>query len=190
MDIDAAGNPVFQTTRDSGLVAKDAAKNLASGQLIKANSLYPGGSLGVSIIGTGMVAGVWEPGLPRVTHELLMGKATVQAGQSGDAATGSLNHATHVTGTVVGSDIASHPAARGIAFGATAKNWDAVDDLTEMTQFAADGYLVSNHSYGDANTQTANLWKYGAYDAEAKNWDALTKAAPYYLPFIAIGNEQ
>lgn len=187
--IDEGGQPIYQVSRD-GALASIANRNLASGQLIKANSLYSGGSIGANINGTGMVAGVWEPGLPRVTHELLIGKATVQSGQSGADDIGSLNHATHVTGTIVGSELASHPEARGIAYGASARNWDSVSDLVEMTQFATDGFLVSNHSYGDANTQTANLWKYGAYDTEAKDWDALTKAAPFYLPFIAIGNEQ
>jgi serine protease AprX len=187
VDIDKNGDPVFQVSRDAYQSRDIQIRNLASGQLIKAHSLYPGGSIGVNITGTGMVAGVWEPGVPRVTHELIAGKSTIQAGQAGS---GQSDHATHVTGTMVGSDLASHPAARGIAYGATAKNWDAFSDSAEMALFASDGFLVSNHSYGDANTQTANLWKYGAYDTEARDWDALTKAAPYYLPFIAIGNEQ
>ena len=59
-----------------------------------------------------------------------------------------------------------------------------------MTGFAAAGFLVSNHSYGDENTQTANLSLYGAYDKEARDWDAMLKAAPNYLPFVAAGNEQ
>ena len=47
--IDANGSPVFRVARDAGFL-----KNRESGQLIKADSLYPGGSLGVNITGTGM----------------------------------------------------------------------------------------------------------------------------------------
>ena len=203
--IDSAGEPVFRVARDGKSNPKSAPKssqtetqksNRESGQLIKADSLYPGGSLGVSITGAGMVAGVWEPSaMPvdasgAVSHELLAGKATNQAGQVVSAKAGDGNHAAHVTGTMIGRDLASRPSARGIAYAGTARNWDSVNDLTEMTGFAAAGFLVSNHSYGDENTQTANLSLYGAYDKEARDWDAMLKAAPNYLPFVAAGNEQ
>ena len=184
--IDADGQPMFRVTRND----IDTQKNRASGQLIKADTLYPGGSVGVSITGTGMVAGVWEPSGVRASHELFAGKAANQTGQVEGATAGDRNHAAHVTGTVIGVDLASRPTARGIAFGASSQNWDAANDLTEMTTFAAGGFLISNHSYGDANTQTANVWKYGAYDAESRGWDEVTKNAPFYLPFVAGGNEQ
>lgn len=190
--IDAQGQPVYRVARD----AAGNQKNRASGQLIKVDSLYPGGSLGVSVTGTGMTAGVWEPSaVPAdasggATHELLLGQATNQTGQIVSTEIANKNHAVHVTGTMIGKDLASRPSARGIAYGGKAHNYDAANDLAEMTAFAASGFLISNHSYGDANTQTANLWKYGAYDTEAKDWDAMLKAAPNYLPFVAAGNEQ
>ena len=184
--IDADGQPMFRVTRAD----VDTQKNRASGQLIKADSLYPGGSVGANITGTGMVAGVWEPSGVRASHELFAGKAANQAGQVEVASAGTRNHAAHVTGTIIGVDLATRPTARGIAFNATAQNYDAPNDLSEMATFAAASFLISNHSYGDANTQTANLWKYGAYDAEAKGWDEVTKNAPFYLPFVAGGNEQ
>ena len=199
--IDADGQPVYIETKDSAVSANPLQhlKNRASGQLIKADSLYPGGSLGVSITGTGMIAGIWDSGLVRATHELLSGKVANQAGQSNTAteATGFSNHMTHVTGTVVGKDMSAVAgastdaiAARGIAYGASAKNYDWTADKTEMTAFAAGGGLVSNHSYGYANDNTTPLWKFGAYDSEALDWDVITKNAPYYLPFVAAGNEQ
>ncbi len=188
--IDAAGKPVYQVARDGAISGFNGAKNLASGQLIKADSLYSGGSIGVNITGTGMVAGVWEPGIPRVTHELISGKVTVAAGQTAFAVGGNGDHASHVTGTMIGRNVATRPAARGIAFDANSTNYDSANDLTEMTTFSTAAGLVSNHSYGDPNTQTADLWKYGAYDTEAKDWDVLLKTATNYLPFIAGGNEQ
>lgn len=176
--IDAQGNPVYINT-----------KNKASGELIKANTLYSGGSVGVDITGTGMVAGVWDGGQVRSTHELLTGKVTMQANQVLDSKGGN-NHMTHVSGTIVGKDITNQPSARGIAYNATAKCYDWDNDLAEMAAFAAEGFLISNHSYGYSNDSTVDVWKFGAYDETSKNWDLLLKNAPNYLPFVAGGNEQ
>lgn len=180
--IDARGNPVYINT-----------KNRASGELIKANQLYSGGSVGVNITGTNMVAGIWDGGQVRATHELLSGKVAMQPEQtmngSGDNYKGD-NHQTHVSGTIVGKDIANQPSARGIAYGATAKNYDWDNDKTEMTAFAGQGYLISNHSYGYANGEGDPIWRFGAYDSESYALDLLTKTLPFYLPFIAVGNEQ
>lgn len=180
--IDSEGNPVYINT-----------KNKESGELIKANQFYSGGSLGINITGTGMVVGVWDGGQVRATHELLSGRVAMQSGQtldgSGDNYKGN-NHQTHVTGTIIGKDIANQPSARGVAHNATAKNYDFASDLPEMTSFAGEGYLVSNHSYGAANDNTVPVWRFGAYDSEARDWDILVKNAPHYLPFVAGGNEQ
>ena len=180
--IDAQGNPVYINT-----------KNKASGELIKANQLYSGGSIGVNITGTGMVVGIWDGGQVRATHELLSGQVAMQPGQtldgSGDNYKGN-NHQTHVSGTIVGKDIVNQPSARGIAYGATAKNFDYDGDGPEMITFAGQGYLVSNHSYGYTNGEGDPIWRFGAYDTESQALDITTKNAPFYLPFIAVGNEQ
>lgn len=177
------GQPVYQVNREASV------RNVASGQLIKADALYSGGSLGIDIIGTGMTVGVWEPSLPRATHELLLGKVTIESGQTAQL---NDNHATHVTGTIVGNALTSGDgvSARGVAYGATSRNWDADNDQAEMADAAASGLLVSNHSYGLANDDTTPEWQFGAYDDEAVAWDRITKLAPYYLPFLAAGNEQ
>ncbi|MEN9559521.1 MAG: hypothetical protein RLZZ502_732, partial [Pseudomonadota bacterium] len=187
--IGSDGNPVFIKSKATRGASKS---NVESGQLIKADSLYPGGSIGVDITGQSMEVGVWEPGVPRVTHELLTGKATIQAGQLGSTTTASKDHATHVTGTIVGKSglSGSGTSARGIAYSATAKNWDSSADTSDMATAAAAGMLVSNHSYGYANDNTTPQWTFGAYDSESVAWDTLTAAAPYYLPFVAAGNEQ
>lgn len=175
--IDSNGNPVYINTKS----------NIESGELIKANSLYNGGSIGANITGTGMVVGIWDGGQVRATHELLVGKAVMQSGQTLQSKNGN-DHMTHVTGTIVGKDI--NNSARGIAYNATSKNYDWDNDLAEMTAFAADGYLISNHSYGMSNEPTQAQWTFGAYNDTAKSWDALLKTTPNYLPFVAIGNEQ
>ncbi len=181
-DIDAEGNPVYINT-----------KNKDSGTLIKADQMYMGGTLGVDITGQNMVAGVWDGGQVRATHELLSGKVAMQAGQTLDGSASNFsgnNHQTHVSGTIVGKNIANQPSARGIAHGATALNYDFSDDFAEMTAFSNQAYLISNHSYGLANDNTVPTWKFGAYDSEARNWDNLTNQNIYYLPFVAGGNEQ
>lgn len=180
--IDENGNPVYINTKS----------NIESGQLIKANSLYNGGSIGANITGTNMVAGVWDGGQVRATHELLSGKATMQSGQPLNT-TGGNNHMTHVTGTMVGKELPSTNSnnnARGIAYNATARCYDWDNDIAEMTTFAGGGFLISNHSYGLGNGPTQAQWTFGAYNSSAKEWDELLKTTPNYLPFVAGGNEQ
>ena len=189
--IGSDGNPLYINTK----FVRDNSKNAASGQLIKADQLYPGGSLGVSITGTGMVAGVWDGGLVRATHELLTGQVTNQPSPGVQdtliaVTVGGENHMTHVAGTMVGKDLAAQPSARGIAFGGTARAYDWGSDKPEMVMFAAEGFLISNHSYGLANDNTVPVWQFGAYDSEARQWDVIAKNAPRYLPFVAGGNEQ
>ena len=175
--IDSDGNPVFINTKS----------NIESGQLIKANELYNGGSINANITGTGMIVGIWDGGQVRATHELLSGKVTMQPSQTVTSVAGD-NHMTHVSGTIVGKDIAN--SARGIAYSATSKNYDWNNDQTEMAAFATDGFLISNHSYGMGNEPTQAQWTFGAYNDTANEWDALLKNAPFYLPFVAAGNEQ
>ena len=181
--IDADGNPIYINTKDTNQAVN-----------AKATSLYKDGSLGVNITGTNMVAGVWDGGKVNASHELLAGQVTMQANQSLDTASGN-DHMQAVSGIMVGKMLtsSSNPnglTARGLAFNATAKNYDWDNDLVEMTTFAAGGFLVSNHSYGYSNTTTNNIWNYGAYDDSAKNWDELLKTTPNYLAFVAAGNEQ
>ena len=178
---------------DGYLVYINTKSNVESGALIKADQLYTGGSIGVNITGQNMVAGVWDGGQVRATHELLAGKVAMQPDQPLDGTADNHagnNHQTHVTGTMVGKDIANQRSARGIAYEATAQNYDWSDDKTEMAAFAANGFLISNHSYGYSNGQGDPIWRFGAYDSNAREWDIIAKNAPFYLPFVAVGNEQ
>ncbi|MDQ1162200.1 serine protease AprX [Chryseobacterium sp. SORGH_AS 447] len=182
--IDADGNAIYITTKD-----------LQQIQHTKSNQLYQGGSLGVNITGTNMVAGVWDGGQINPNHELLTGKVQMQSGQTLTSSAGD-SHMNAVTGILAGRDLSSGnystlaAGAKGIAFDATTKNYDWDNDVSEMADFAAQGYLISNHSYGYINTTDVPVWVFGAYDSTSKDWDVLTKQTPYYLPFIAVGNEQ
>ncbi|SFI43362.1 S8 family peptidase [Halpernia frigidisoli] len=181
--IDAEGNPIYINTKDANQVSN-----------AKINALYGGGSVNVNITGTNMVAGVWDGGQINANHELLAGNVTMQPSQTVNSAGGN-NHMQAVSGIMVGKIIttSTNPnaaTARGLAPNATARNYDWDNDLTEMASFAGSGFLISNHSYGYSNTTTNNIWNYGAYDETSKDWDALLKTTPLYLPFVAGGNEQ
>ena len=189
--IGADGQPIYIKSKGTGLEMRS---NVESGQLIRADSLYPGGSLGVNITGQNMVVGVWEPGVPRATHELLAGKVNIEANQLGSTTDSARNHATHVTGTIIGKAGLSGDgtSARGIAYSATARNWDSDNDTAEMyaAGMAVGGLLVSNHSYGYANDNTIPVWQFGAYDSESRAWDQVISSLMHYQPFVAAGNEQ
>ena len=181
--IDGEGNPIYICTKDANQVSNS-----------KSNALYTGGSVGVNITGTSMIAGVWDGGQVNSNHELLIGNATMQPSQPANDSGGN-NHMQAVTGIMVGKILTSSTdpnaaTARGIAPDATTKNYDWDNDLAEMTSFSGNGFLISNHSYGYSNTTTNNIWNYGAYDETAKAWDALLKTTLNYLPFVAAGNEQ
>ena len=172
-DIRPDGTPLLICTKDRG-----------TGDVMKASTLYNGGSFGLNIQGQNMVGGIWDGGLVRVTHELYQGRAL----KKDNAAT--LNdHMCHVTGDMIGGDIAGNAAARGIAFNATAWCYFWDDDVTEYGAFGAQGYLLSNHSYGRENTAEP-IWSFGAYDNEAASLDNLLASRPKYLQCWAGGNEQ
>ncbi|MCY1501029.1 C5a peptidase precursor [compost metagenome] len=166
------GIPIFFTTSNDG-----------SSKTIKTNLLYPGGTLGLSVTGAGITAGVWDGGKVRNTHlEFQTGRVT----PNDDASTLSV-HATHVTGTIVARG--ANPARRGIAYEAKALTHDWDNDYDEMVSFGSLGYLVSNHSYGYASASLP-VWLFGQYDASSREIDMLSNAYPFYQIVIAAGNDR
>ena len=129
----------MSTTSPNGLKS-----NLASGQLIKADSLYPGGSIGANVTGQNMVAGIWTAGKVR-THDLLSGQVTMQPSQTVTSAGD--EHMTHVTGTIVGKD-GKTPGNTNVPTTlvalptrATSMNYDWSADKAEMAAFAGNGFI-------------------------------------------------
>lgn len=165
------GIPIFFSVSNDG-----------SSKTICTNTLYPGGALGLSVTGDGIMAGVWDGGKVRNTHQEFTGRVTL-----GDAATDLSAHATHVTGTIIAAGIS--PLRKGIAYGAMALTHDWDDDYNEMLAFGGSGFLVSNHSYG-YNTNNLPTWEFGAYDGSAIEVDQVSNAYPYYQIVIAAGNDR
>jgi serine protease AprX len=93
------GIPIFFSTSNDG-----------SAKTIRANAMYPGGQLGLSVTGSGMTAGVWDGGKVRSTHQEFTNRVTLD-----DAASDLSPHATHVTGTILAAGV--NTARRGMAYG-------------------------------------------------------------------------
>lgn len=165
------GVPIFFTTFNAG-----------SSATISANSMYPGGVLGLNVTGAGIVAGVWDGSKIRETHLEITGRATPS-----DAAVGLSSHATHVTGTIIASGVSS--TRRGIAYGGLVHSYDWTSDISEMTTFGGEGYLVSNHSYG-YNTGGLPVSAFGSYDASSVQIDQVSNAFPFYQIVVAAGNDR
>lgn len=157
---------------------------------IKANYLH---DLGIS--GQNMIVGIWDGGIPRQTHQVLLTKVLVKDnGNSGMDADG-IDHATHVGGTMVssGTGAGNLSLTKGIAYDAKlwAYNWN--NDEAEMASAAAQGLLVSNHSYGLDNYALKDAYGvaiFGRYTQTARNIDIIANNAPYYLSVWAAGNDR
>lgn len=156
--------------------------NFNAARTARADRLYSGGAMGLNIQGQGMYAYVWDGGSARNTHvEFPNNKVFILDGSTFE------DHATHVTGTIVAQGITAN--LRGLAFNASAYSSDWDNDYAEMTDQAANGMLVSNHSYFIGAVQSTP-WNFGAYDSRARQLDQITFAAPYYLPVTSAGNDR
>jgi len=167
------GLPIFYTVdNDESIVT------------IRANSLQPNGDLQLNLTGSGIIAGVWDGGKVRETHQELSGSKII----FGDGATSFSAHSTHVTGTICAKGFV--PRARGFAYDAKANTYFWDNDLSEMTSFGAEGYLVSNHSYGYGITNSFPTARFGYYDQTSADFDKISEVLPYYQIVVAAGNSR
>ncbi|MEA1787514.1 S8 family serine peptidase [Arenibacter sp. GZD96] len=170
-DIGADGTPLYYTT------FSDYATRVS-----RANTLYSNGLLNLDIDGTGMNVGIWDGGTALTTHQEFDSRVVL-----GDA-TGTTNaHATMVMGTLISKGIKAK--AKGVAFNAKAVSHDWTRDKIEVAEAAANGLLVSNHSYG-IQTDRVPDWYFGSYIKVTQEWDQIMYHAPYYLMVTASGNAQ
>ena len=182
--IDGLGKPVYYQTRS----------NLGLATSINTNKLWSGGSLGLKLQGQGMEVsaarsrlGMWEPGPARTTHREFTGRAISRDTPLFTTANGNADHATHVAGTMIAAGL--NPLARGMANQARLDCYEIqADEYTEMQTAAAEGMLVSNHSYGPDFDKTR--LKLGVYDESCQTYDNLTFLNKNYLQFHAAGNDR
>lgn len=168
---DKNGNPLYYTTL-----------NANASKRIKSNALYNGGSLGLNISGQGMRIGQWDFSKPRLNHQLILGKVNYDASQNQTIS----RHSTHIMGTMIGNNY-SNIEATGVAYDATARAYDWVNDVQEMTEEVMQGLLVANNSYG-FDPMYYQTYQFGKYNETAKNWDQLMYNAPHFQIVKAAGN--
>ncbi len=187
----------------TGQIVYNTTFNIGAGRTLSTNKVWPGGTLGASLTGANMPnrLGIWDGGAVRVAHQELTGRATQT-----DGSTQLSDHATHVAGTMIASGIEAN--AKGMAYQASIKAYDWNSDDFEMTQAAASGMLISNHSYGnicgwyyddgqsrwewygDRFISTVEDYKFGWYNDQAQDWDQIAFDYPNYLICKAAGNDR
>ena len=197
--LDDKGKPIYLTTDNSTAAA-----------LTRTDFMWPSSGAGINVTGLGMVIGVWESGSVRTTHQefstsILIGSRVVQIdfGSTSD-------HATHVAGTIAAGGLI--PSVKGMAYEAFVHAYRINNDESEMATFAADGRLLSNHSYsdqrgwhwsdidnddsneltwqGDTEISDTEDYVFGFYSEETREWDEIAYLAPYYLIVTSAGNER
>ncbi len=150
----------------------------------RTNKVHTGGGAGLNLNGENMIVGIWEVGDARLTHPLLENRVTQM-----DSPLGISDHATHVSGTMIGAAAPNGGATKGMAPEALGHSYTAASSFGEMTVAAANGLLVSNHSYGQLITNL-DLWQLGFYAGSARGVDNICYNAPYYLPVYSAGNDR
>jgi len=162
--------------------------SIIGAKTIGVDKLWDGEDGLVELQGEDMFGGVWDGGVVRETHELLEGKVTI-----GDSLGSVDDHATHVTGIMIGRELTEGEGveARGMANKAEAISYDWFGDLNQMLAEASGGLLVSNHSYGMDLSKVPNPASYvGRYDSKSSTTDYIIHSTPKYTVVTSAGNDR
>ncbi len=173
--------------------------NLFGAYTLNSHHLWSGGRSELNLNGEGITLNIWDGGQIRHSHQEF-GNRTTQMDTDGYM----VGHATHVAGTMVSAGLV--PTAKGMAPEALLHVYTFNDDEVEMIEAAANGALLSNHSYGrpsgwvfhtnqwwwHGDTRISELedYKFGFYSEETRVRDEITYLAPYYLQVHAAGNDR
>ncbi|HEU4470251.1 MAG TPA: S8 family serine peptidase [Flavisolibacter sp.] len=190
--VDRFGLPVYFST-----------ENAIAAATTGANQLWTGGSSGLNLSGAsasvrGKMA-VWDGGRILGNHVELNGRVIQKDNPSGTS-----DHATHVTGTMIASGV--NASAKGMAYAfQDLLAYDFNNHLNEIAAEAAN-LLISNHSYGTLAgwvfNQAQSRWEFygrfnenedfkmGYYDDDAQMLDSISYNAPYYLIVKSAGNKR
>jgi len=194
MGVSESGQPLYNETYNS-----DAARTTST------NGLHPGGDLSLNLSGTGMIIGEWDSGDVRSSHVEFTNTGFSRVVDM-DGTTELTNHATHVAGTLIGGG--DDPQARGMAYNGTLHAYDWTNSFDEVADAAADGLLISNHSYGfisgwryDSSEEVWEWWgdesisseedyNFGFYTWACAVLDDVAFNAPYHLYVKSAGNDR
>ena len=165
------GTPLYKISYNDVVVKTSRSDYLSNGM-----------TFDFGVDGTDMTIGVWDSGKALPDHQEFDDRYV-----AGDNTPRISGHATHVLGTAIASGVNTR--AKGVAFNATGISFDWNQDEGEVAEQAAEGLLVSNHSYGLSGRNLPD-WYFGSYIYQAQDWDEIMFAAPYYLMVTAAGNTQ
>jgi len=193
MYISASGRPVYYTIN-----------NLNAARTISTDDVWPGGSAGYSLTGSGTdFLGVWDAGGVLLTHQEFGGRVVQM-----DSPSGTHYHSTHVAGTMIAAGVVSN--AKGMSYQASLDAYDWDYDDSEIAAAAAAGLLVSSHSYGyatgwwygnytqgedwywwgDVTISETEDWNFGFYSDITALWDDIAYDAPYLTICKSAGNDR
>ncbi len=170
-DVGTDGSPIYYETYSDN-----------ASRTSRAYTLHTNGMLNLDLNGAGMQVGVWDAGVALTTHQEYGGRVIV-----GDEDSDVDGHASMVTGSLISSGIRKE--AQGVAYAANVITNDWSRDKIEVAQAAANGLLLSNHSYGIKSDRVPD-WYFGSYIKVTQDWDRIMYSAPYYLMVNAAGNAQ
>ncbi|MBC8883262.1 S8 family serine peptidase [Flavobacterium piscinae] len=174
--IDNNGNPIYYQTDNRGAT-----------RTINAHHINTAGSLGLNINGQNMIAGVWDGDAIRISHQEFQGRAINKDGVSFTNYNDNSDHGTHVAGTIIANGININ--VKGATFQGNAWGNDWNSDTSELASQAAEGLLVSNHSYGP-NAEFLSAWQFGAYNFTSRIYDQIAFNAPYLQIVKSAGNDR
>jgi subtilisin family serine protease len=169
--IGADGSPLYYETYSD-----------EAGFVSRASMLNTNGMMGLDLDGDGMQVGVWDAGVALENHVEYSNRII-----PGDEGSDVDSHATRVTGSIISTGLKKE--AKGVANKASVLTHDWSRDKIEVTEAAANGLLLSNHSYGIKADRVPD-WYFGSYTKVAQDWDKIMYNAPYYLMVTAAGNSQ
>jgi len=192
------GRPIFYITDNYGAAVTT-----------RADKLWPGGSLGLSLDGSGYdKLGVWDCGDVLLTHDEFTDAGSSRVYDM-DGSSSVSDHATHVSGTLIAHGVDGQ--AKGMGYNGELDAYEWTNDETEMAVAAAAGMEISNHSYstaagwyiwgyigqtpiwrwaGDSDIDPDEDYQFGFYDLFSQDWDQIAYDAPYYLIVKSAGNDR
>lgn len=182
-----------------GLPQYMATHNLQARRTTGVEYVQGSDGLNLPLNGQGITIGVWDGGLVLNSHvEFENNRVLNKLGSEYST------HATHVSGTIVAKGI--NPDARGMLPEANIISYYAFEnDLGPMAQEAANGLILSNHSYGlvlgwNYNQNSGNWeWtggdsqvdeRFGSYTSNSRSIDEIAYNAPYYTIVWSAGNDR
>lgn len=200
----------------NGIPKYNVTYNAGAADTISVDEVWPSGSTGLDITGSNAVLGIWDGGDVLTNHyEFTSGGSVSRAvDQDGTSPLPVDLHPTAVAGTMTAAGVAYSGAPKGMSYQAELWTYDWDDDLSlEMNSAYANDIRVSNHSYGEQagwgyitvftpTPVVTNCWwgdlaissteshRFGEYDEDVTNTDAVAYGNPYSLPVWAAGNDR